>query len=81
MSECLLLDPFQLYLEMSVVFGLSLYTATGNSCTLGDENVLVGIFCGGRDSNQKVVLQVFAERMEICTCLHVRNNTYPPDVF
>ena len=42
MSLCLLLDPFQLYLEMSDVFGLSLYTATGNSCTVGNENVLVG---------------------------------------
>ena len=25
MSACLLLDPFQLYLEMSVVFGFSIY--------------------------------------------------------
>ena len=54
MSACLLLDPFQLYLEMSVVFGLSIYTATANSCTVGNENVL-GFFVGG-DFNQKVVL-------------------------
>jgi len=81
MSACLLLDPFQLYLEMPVLFGLSIYTATGNSCTFGNENVLLGIFCEGRDSNQKLVLQVIAERMKICTYLHVRNNTYPPDVF
>ena len=48
MSACLLLDPFQLYLEMSIVFGLSLYTATANSCTLEDENVLVVFFgCEG----------------------------------
>ena len=46
MSLCLLLDPFQLYLEMPVVFGLSLYTATGNSCTVGIENMLVE-FGGG----------------------------------
>jgi len=31
MCACLILDPFQLYLEMSVVFGLSIYTATANS--------------------------------------------------
>ena len=55
MSAYLLLDPFQLYLEMSVVFSLSIYTATGNSCTVGNENVLVG-FCLGGDSNKKVVL-------------------------
>ena len=54
-SACLLLDPFQLYLEMSVVFGLCIYTATANSYTVGDENVLVG-FGGGGDSNNKVVL-------------------------
>ena len=50
MSACLLLDPFQLYLEMSVVFGLSIYTATGNSCTVGNENVLVGFFFGGGEN-------------------------------
>jgi len=44
---CLLLDPFQLYLEMSVVFGLSIYTATSNSCTVGNENVLLGFFWRG----------------------------------
>jgi len=27
----MLLDPLELYLEMSVVFGLSIYTATANS--------------------------------------------------
>jgi hypothetical protein len=36
---CLLLDPLQLYIEMSVVFGLSVYTATANSCTFGNENM------------------------------------------
>ena len=58
MFTCLLLDPFQLYIEMSVVFGLSIYTATANSCTFGNENVL-GFFwegVGGGDSNKKVVL-------------------------
>jgi len=55
MSVCLLLDPLQLYLEMSVVFGLSIYTATANSCTVGNENVLLGFFMGG-DFNKKVDL-------------------------
>jgi len=41
------LDPFQLCLEMSVVSGLSIYTATANSCTVGNENVLLGFFGGG----------------------------------
>jgi len=47
MSACLLLDPLQVYLEMSVVFGLSIYTATANSSTFGNENVLLGFFVGG----------------------------------
>jgi len=65
---------------MSVVFGLSLYIATANSCTVGNENVLLGIFCGGRDSNQKVVLLVIAEWMKICTYLQIRIIPYPQDV-
>jgi len=47
MSVCLLLDPVQLYLELSVVFGLSMYTATANSCTVRNENVFLGFFLGG----------------------------------
>jgi hypothetical protein len=47
MSACLLLDPFQLYLEMSVVFGLSICTVTANSCTVGNENLLLGFLGGG----------------------------------
>jgi len=47
MCACLLLDPFQLYLEMSVEFGLSIYTATANHCTVGNENVFfVEFFLG-----------------------------------
>ena len=76
---CLILDPFQLYLEMSVVFGLSIYTATANSCTVGNENVLLGFFVW-RDSSQKVVLRVIAEKMKISTYLHVRNSPYTQDV-
>ena len=78
MSACLLLDPFQLYLEMSVVFGLSIYMVTANSCTVGNENVL--FFLGGWDSNKKVCVRVIAERMKICSYLHLRNNPYPQDV-
>ena len=80
MSAYLLLDTFQLYQEMPVVFGLSIYTATVNSCTVGDENVLLGFFwglCGRRVYFSKhVVLQVIAEKMKICY-FHVRNNPYP----
>ena len=46
MCTCLLLDPFQLYIGMSVLFGLSIYTATANSCTVGNVNVLFGFFLG-----------------------------------
>jgi hypothetical protein len=44
MSACSLLDAFQLYLEMSVVFGLSICTAIANSWTVGNGNVLLGFF-------------------------------------
>jgi hypothetical protein len=46
MSACPLLDTFQKYLEISVVFGLSKCTATANT-TVGKENVLVGGFLRG----------------------------------
>jgi len=65
---------------MSVVFVLSIYTATANSRTVGNENVLLCFFVGGGDSNQKVVLRVTAEKIKICTYLHARNNPYPQDV-
>jgi len=51
MSACLLLDPLQLYLEMSVVFVLSIYTATANRLTVGNENGLLGFFLGGTFCN------------------------------
>ena len=83
MSACLLLDPFQLCLEMPFVVRLSIYTATGNSCTLGNENVLVRFSWGGGERrlnfNKNVVLQVIAENLKIYY-LHVRNNPYPQDV-
>ena len=55
MSGCLLLDRLQLYLEVSVVFGLSIYTATANSCTVGNENVLLGFGCWGEGNFNKNV--------------------------
>ena len=54
------------------LFGLSIYTATANSCTVGNENVLLGFFWGGGwggDSNKKVVLRVIAGNMKMCTYL------------
>jgi hypothetical protein len=39
-----LLDPFQKVLEISVVSGLSICTATTNTSTVGNENVLLGFF-------------------------------------
>ena len=42
MSACLLLEP----LEMSVVFGLSIYTATANSSNVGNENMVLELFWG-----------------------------------
>jgi hypothetical protein len=47
MSVCTLLAPFKKYLEISVVFGLSICTATTNISTVG--NVVIGFFFGGGD--------------------------------
>jgi hypothetical protein len=33
--------------EMSVVFGLSICVARGNNSTVGNENDLLGLLCGG----------------------------------
>jgi len=55
-----LLDPFEQYVEMSVVFVLSICTATANGSTVGNENVVLGLFLeedgGGVNSNKKVGL-------------------------
>ena len=64
MFACLLLKPLQLYIGMSFVFCLSIYTATANSFKFGNENVLLGILRGGEGGfNKKVVLSVIAENM------------------
>ena len=58
MSACLLLDPFQRYLGMSVFFGLSICTATANTGIF-----LLDYFFGGReDCNKKLGLQVIQRR-------------------
>ena len=41
-----LLDPFQKYLEISFVFGLSICTATTNTSTVGNGNLVIGLFFG-----------------------------------
>ena len=46
MSTCLLLDPFQKYLGISVVFALVMFTATTNT-TVENENVMVRLWEGG----------------------------------
>ena len=79
MCACLLLDPFQLYIEMPVVFGLSIYTATATAELLGMKMCCWDFFGRWGDCN-KVVLLVIAEKMKICTYLHVRYNPYPQDV-
>jgi len=43
-SVSTLLDPFQKVLEVSVFSGLSICTATTNTSTVGNENVLLGGF-------------------------------------
>ena len=43
-SVSTLLDPFQKVLEVSVFSGLSICTATTNTSTVGNENVLLGFF-------------------------------------
>jgi len=43
MFACTLVDPFQKYFEISVVFRLMICAATVNT-PVGNENVLVGFF-------------------------------------
>jgi len=79
MSAGLLLDTFQQYLEMSVIFGLWICTASAKNCSFGNGNVLLDFFFGGGgDSNNKVGLQAIAEKMKICSYLHVGKCPYPP---
>ena len=79
----LLLDPFQQYLEMSVV--LFICTASEKNCTVGNGNVLLEFFLVGGggvvgNSDSKVGLHVIAEKMKICSYFHVGKCSYPWDV-
>ena len=56
MSACLLLDPFQLYLEMSVVFGFSIYIQPLPTAEMLGMKMCCWDFFVGGDSNKKVVL-------------------------
>ena len=47
MSACLLLDPFQQYLEVFVIFGLSICTASAKNCSAGNGNMLLEFLTGG----------------------------------
>ena len=79
MSACVLLDPFQLYLEMSVVFGLSILQPLQTAELLGMKMCCWDFFwVWGWNFNKNIVLRVIVE-MKICY-LHVRNNSYPQDV-
>jgi hypothetical protein len=70
MSVCPLLDSFQKYLGISVLFGLMICTATANT-TVGNENVLVE-FLGERMGSilQKFVVPVILEKMK-CSYVYV----------
>jgi hypothetical protein len=48
-SACSLLDAFQKYLGISVIFGLMICTATANT-TVGNGNELVGIIFEDKES-------------------------------
>ena len=82
MCACLLLDPFQLYLEMSVCLAYPYIQPLQTATLLGMKMCCWDFFWEGGEggSNKKVVLQVIAGNMKICTYLHVRNNPYWQDV-
>jgi len=44
MSACLLVYPFQQYLEVSVMFVLCICTACAKTCSVGNGNVLLEFF-------------------------------------
>ena len=48
MSASPLLDLFQKNLEVSAFFGLSMCTATAGNRTVGNENILLEFFWGGK---------------------------------
>jgi len=75
MSVYPLLDPFQKYLGISVVYGLMVYTTPANT-TVGNENVLVGFFFrgkGGEYSTKGGCASNFREddNMFLCPCVKI----------
>jgi len=69
-SACPLLDLFRKNLEVSAVFGLSIYTATAGNPTVENEY-----------STRKVCLRVSAEKLKICCYVQVEKNPNSQDVF
>ena len=73
---CLLLDAFQQYLEMSVIFALYICTTSAKNCGFGNGNVLLDFFGDGSvvvgNYNNKVGFQVIAEKMKTSSYFQVR---------
>jgi hypothetical protein len=68
MSACLLLDPIEWYLEMSVSFGLSIVQTLKRTAVFRMEMCYWNIFFWwwrGGDSDNKVVLQVIVKKRKI----------------
>jgi hypothetical protein len=65
--------PISVYLEMLVVFVVSVCTATANSC---DVNFLFKCW----NCDMKARLQVTAENVKMCSYFHIGNNPYQQDV-
>jgi hypothetical protein len=53
--------PISTYLEMSVVFGLSICMARGSNCTVGNENDLLGLVFGGWGVGKILKRMLFCE--------------------
>jgi len=64
---------------LSVVFGLSICTATVNSYSVGNEIILlvfIGVTLVVERYNKKLVMWVTAEKMEMCCYPHIGKNPY-----
>jgi len=67
---------------MSVVCGLSICTASEKNCSVGNGNVVLEFLSGrglGGNSDNKVDLQVIAEKMKMCSYFHVGKCPYLRD--
>jgi hypothetical protein len=79
MSGCPLLDRLQLYVEVSVVFGLSIYIWSLQTAALLGMKICCWNLGVGGDFNKNVGLRVISEKI-ICSYLRVEDNPYPQDV-